>query len=351
MNRREFLTCAAAGAAMATVSNAGFAAAKAAKLKRPEGFLWADLLHFGMNMWGDWDRESEAAPEDQFKKHKAKKKKSGSRPHNRLRFDYTVWRELTAHMAGKGLNAVLVDVGEAVRWPRHPELAVTDSWSPEDFAKEMERLRSIGLEPIPKMNFSTCHDAWLKEYGHQVSSAKYYEVIADVVKDAYELFGKPRYIHLGYEEEFNDPHARTDEMWWHDLHYLVGKVESLGSRAWVWTDYPAWRPREKFIEQMPKSVLQSAWWYAEMVDLITCPDPRMFIKAGLFADLEKMGYDQVPCGSNYCTDKNIAEIVKTGDTVIKGGRLKGYLMTTWKSTTENNRKQLFDAVDQLAEFI
>ena len=75
MNRREFLTCAAAGAAMATVPNAGFAAAKAAKLKRPEGFLWADLLHFGMNMWGDWDRESETAPEDQFKKQKAKKPK------------------------------------------------------------------------------------------------------------------------------------------------------------------------------------------------------------------------------------------------------------------------------------
>ena len=102
---------------------------------------------------------------------------------------------------------------------------------------------------------------------------------------------------------------------------------------------------------MPKSVLQSAWWYAEMADLVTCPDPRMFIKAGLFADLAKMGYDQIPCGSNYCTDKNIAEIVKTGDTVVKDGKLKGYLMTTWKSTTENNRKALFDAVDQLAAFV
>jgi len=35
---------------------------------------------------------------------------------------------------------------------------------------------------------------------------------ADVVQDAYEMFGNPRFIHLGYEEEFNDRHARTDEM-------------------------------------------------------------------------------------------------------------------------------------------
>jgi len=60
------------------------------------------------------------------------------------------------------------------KWPRHPELGVSDSWEPERFVKEMERLRAIGLEPIPKMNFSTCHDAWLKDYGHQVSTPRYY---------------------------------------------------------------------------------------------------------------------------------------------------------------------------------
>jgi len=53
-------------------------------------------------------------------------------------------------------------------------LGVSDSWEPERFVKEMERLRAIGLEPIPKMNFSTCHDAWLKDYGHQVSTPRYY---------------------------------------------------------------------------------------------------------------------------------------------------------------------------------
>ena len=345
MDRRYFLTTLTAGAALAAATPAALAAAP--KKARPAGFLWADLLHFGMNMWGDWDRTSDVAPEDQFKKKGKKKETGGSKPQDHLRFDYETWRDLTAHMAEKGLNAVLVDVGEAVKWPRHPELGVSDSWEPDRFVKEMERLRALGLEPIPKMNFSTCHDAWLKEYGHQVSTPKYYEVVADVVQDAYEMFGKPRFIHLGYEEEFNDRHARTDEMWWHDLHYLVGKVESLGSRAWVWTDYPAWRPRERFVEQMPKSVLQSAWWYAEMVDLVTCPDPRMFIKAGLFADLEKMGYDQVPCGGNYCSDRNMAEIVRCGDAVVKGGRLKGYLTTTWKATIPKNRKALFDAVDQL----
>ena len=357
MNRREFLGTLTAGATLAATMPKALAAARKV---RPEGFLWADLLHFGMNMWGDFDGSTFEAPENAFGKAKeaaAKKKddpadgsgKSG--PQNHLRFDYETWKELTAHMAEKGLNAVVIDMGEAVKLPRHPELAVSDSWETDRFVKELDRLRGLGLEPIPKFNFSTTHDAWLKDCGHQVSTPKYYEVCADIVKDAYEIFGKPRLIHIGYEEEFGDKRARTDEMWWHDLHFLVDKVEALGARAWTWTDYPAWRPRERFIEQMPKSVLQSAWWYPEMVDLITCPDPRMFIKAGLFADLEKMGYDQVPCGGNYCTDKNMAEIVKLGDAVVKDGRLKGYLTTTWKATVAKHRKALFSAVDQMAELI
>jgi len=29
---------------------------------------------------------------------------------------------------------------------------------------EIARLKGLGLEPIPKLNFSACHDAWLKDY-------------------------------------------------------------------------------------------------------------------------------------------------------------------------------------------
>ena len=367
MNRRDFVKTMGVGAAAVTLPGCISMETESAKYARkigvvskprPEGFLWCDLVHFGANMWNDWDGTKFDAPEDQFRDNERrsidqapKDKFDANSPTDYLRFDYEVWKEVTQRMADRGLNSILIDVGEAIKWPRCPELAVSDSWEVDRFMKELDRLRSLGLEPIPKMNFSTCHDAWLKDYGHQISTPKYYEVCAGVIKDAYEIFGKPRFIHLGYEEEFHDKYARNDDMWWHDLHFLVGETEKLGSRAWVWTDYPVWRPREKFIEQMPKSVLQSAWWYPMMKELITCPDPVMFAKAGLFADLEKMGFDQVPCGGNYCTDKNMAEIVKMGDAVVKDGRLKGYLTTTWYPTIPKWRNRLLEAVDQVGELM
>ena len=348
MNRRDFLTTITAGATLAAV--APKALAKTPKVARAKGFAWAHLVHFGMNQWGDWDGARFDGPETQFQDAKRRNEAStqeASVPQNRLRFDYAVWKELTERMAAAGLNMIVIDMGEAVKLPSRPELAVADSWEVDRFKKELDRLRGLGLEPIPKYNFSATHDAWLKEYGHKMGQREYYDVTADVIRDACEIFGHPRYFHIGYEEEFGDRYERPDDLWWHDLYHLVDKVEKAGARAWAWTDYPAWRQPETFAKKMPRRVLQSAWWYAKMNDLIKCPDPRMFVKAGLFATLEKMGFDQIPCGSNWCCDVNMSEIVACGDAVVKGGRLKGYLMTTWRPTLPAHRRPLLESADLL----
>jgi len=350
MNRRDFLGAMTAGAALAATTPS--ALAKTPKKERSKGFAWAYLIHFGRNMWGDWDGTTFEAPENQFqqadrkeKPAEGKKKKSG--PLDYLDFDYDSWKTVTECMAKNGLNMVLIDMGEAVKLPSHPELAVKGSWEVDRFVKELDRLRALGLEPIPKYNFSACHDAWLKDYGHMMGQKKYYDVTADVIRDACEIFGNPRYFHIGWEEEFGDKYERPDDLWWHDLYHLVGAVEKGGARAWAWTDYPVWRPRETFVKKMPKSVLQSAFWYADIADLVTCPDPRQFQKAGLYAELEKMGYDQIPCGSNWCNDRNMAQTVRCGDAVVKGDRLKGYLTAPWKPTKAEWTKYHCDAADQM----
>ena len=55
------------------------------------------------------------------------------------------------------MNMVVIDLGEAIQYQSHPELAVKGSWPVEKFRKELARLRGMGLEPIPKLNFSTTH--------------------------------------------------------------------------------------------------------------------------------------------------------------------------------------------------
>ena len=270
-----------------------------------------------------------------------------------LRFDEAVWRRLTDRMVQKGFNAVVIDLGEGCAYPSHPELAVKGTWSVEKMRKELARLRSIGIEPIPKLNFSTCHDTWLKEYGRMVSTSEYYRVCADVIRDVCEIFDKPRLIHLGYDEEtFGNQckyaHAvvRQGELWWHDFNFFVQTVEKLGMRPWIWSD-KIWHGKDEFLGRMPKSVMQSNWYYRQWFDLETIPKERR-VHLESFLTLEKAGFDQIPCGSNWACDENIAGLVRFCRKNIAPERLKGFLMTTWGGTLPSCEAKLAKGIDLAA---
>ena len=270
-----------------------------------------------------------------------------------LRFDEAVWRRLTDRMAQKGFNAVVMDLGEGCVYPSHPELAVKGSWSAERLQKELARLRGMGLEPIPKLNFSTSHDTWLKEYGRMVSTPEYYKVCADLIRDVCEIFGRPRLFHLGYDEETMGNQVkyayaviRQGELWWHDFNFFVQTVEKLGMRPWIWSDF-MWRHRDEFLKRMPKSVMQSNWYYRQWFDFETIPKERK-VHLESFLTLEKAGFDQIPCGSNWACEENIAGLVKFCRKNIAPERLKGFLMTTWGPTLPNHEAKLLRGIDLAA---
>jgi len=60
-------------------------------------------------------------------------------------------------MVAKKMNMVIIDLGEFPVYPSHPELALPGSRSPDWIRGEVRRLKSLGLEPIPKLNFSAAH--------------------------------------------------------------------------------------------------------------------------------------------------------------------------------------------------
>lgn len=159
---------------------------------------WGALLHLGANMRDDFlddpdgwakSREDEVhRPNPMGPSEKPKR----SRYHSYLTCDDAIWKDNVDHCASEGLNTVFIDLGEGVCYPSHPELAVKGTWPVEKMRKELARIRSLGLEPVPKLNFSACHDSWLKEYHRMLSTREYYQVVADVIKDVVEMFDHPR---------------------------------------------------------------------------------------------------------------------------------------------------------------
>jgi hypothetical protein len=295
--------------------------------------IWANLLHLGYNMWGDWENPNLPWSPDYW----------AATPY--LRFDEDIWKTLTARMVEAGLNMVVIDLGEGVRYDSHPELAVKGSWSGKKLVKELARLRSIGLEPIPKLNFSTTHDIWLGEYERCVSSPIYYKVCADLIAEVCDLFDRPRFFHLGMDEEtaghqvnFIHVVSRQFDLWWHDLLFLAREVEKHGSRPWVWSD-DIWYHHDKFLETMPTSVVQSNWYYWDNYNRRR--DPR--VQAWL--DLDERGFDQIPTASIWKYDENLADMVRYLRPRLSSEHLLGFMQTPWHPTMPEFLDRHLRAID------
>ena len=352
MNRRDFIKASACAAA-------GMAAAANTTVIPPwtgKDPVHAVLLHLGHNMWCEWLPDGVKA-----------KIAESFQPDLKLRMKEELWRRVTDCMAEKKLNMLVIDIGEGLVYPSHPELAIEGSWTPDKLRGEILRLRAQGIEAIPKLNFSATHDGWLKHYHRMLTTPKYYEVVKDVIRDVAEIFQTPRFFHLGFDEETVGfaPHRnyfvmRAGDLWWHDFLYTVKCAEDCGCRAWVWSDYGWDHP--DYYKRCPKSVVQSNLYYDECMggfDLEKDTSPhRKRLKA--FWDLEAAGFDQIPCGTNWVghvrreknvgADDVIGKLVKLCRKVIPAQHRLGFLMAPWASCdTEANTMKNLRGVELFAE--
>jgi hypothetical protein len=289
-----------------------------------DNMIWAYLIHLGYNMWAESD-----AP---------KRSKYGNAS-DELRFDKEVWDEVLEYLVLSGANTIVIDLGEGIEYESHPEIAVKGAWSVEALRKELSKMRSMGLNPIPKLNFSAAHDEWLGEYARCVSSKKYYEVCNNLINEVIDIFDTPDLFHIGMDEEeyvyqkyYNYAVLRQGEYWWRDLYFYIDLIEKRGVRPWVWSDY-IWNHKEEFINKMPKSVLQSNWYYRSFDEEAEIER----IKISGYTLLEENGFDQVPGASVFSIPDNFLATVDYCRNIISRQRLKGFLQTVWAPTIKEDK--------------
>ena len=333
-SRREFLKTAAAGAAGATFGGCVSSSPVAARLAAPK-FMWAYLAHFGMKLW---ERRCH---------------------YTDLKVDDSMWQSLTERAAKIGVNTFVIDLAEGMTYPSHPELAVRGSWEPERMRDEIARLKKMGMVAVPKLNFSSSHDQWLGKWRPYLSTPEYFRVCSEIIRDVAEVFDESSLFHIGFDEEtyfiqnvnkFKYIRLRTGDLWWHDFLWFVAEVEKHGMRPWVWSDM-CWEHKDDFLARMPRTVLQSNWYYDKKFDLTWMKDKnRPMVET--YTTLEKAGFDQMPCGSTYSCRENFGKTIAHCRDLIKGGRLKGFLMAPWYyRTQEDKRGKIMESLDVMAEEI
>jgi len=285
--------------------------------------LWGYLVHLGYNMWEDHGAEHRLHPDERI----------DYPARTRLRCQEEAWDDYVEKLPAHGINLLVIDLGEGVRYESHPELAVEGSWSVEKLKKKLATIRKLGVEPVPKLNFSAAHDVWLGKYSRMLSTDIYYGVCRDLIAEIIEIFGHPRFFHLGMDEETyaHQQHllyavVRHGELWWHDLYFLVKEVEKRDVAAWVWSDY-LWNHEEEFLKKMPRSVIQSNWYYGT-----DFRNDVNYVKA--YLTLEKAGYKQIPTGSNHSHFENFGQTVEFCRQHLSSANLLGFLQTVWRPTVK-----------------
>ena len=309
-------------------------------MSQEKTFMWSYLLQLGSNMWNEEGNT------------RTREGRSNQDAYPVLRFDRKLWDFQVMELKKAGVNTLVIDLGEAMFFESHPELAVSGSWSHDRMRAEVERLKALGFEVVPKLNFSAAHDAWLKEYSRMLSTSIYYQVCSDVIKEVCDVF-KPKYFHIGMDEEtaahqvnYDFVAVRQFDLWWKDFYYLVNCVEREGARAWIWSDY-IWNHTDEFLRKMPKSVVQSNWYYSDLFTRDVCDDKRWH-RLECFEILGENGYDQVPAGSVFQKYENFDLLTNFCLDHISPDSLMGFMQTSWERVEGPWMHLQKDVVDTVA---
>lgn len=302
----------------------------------------------------------------------------GSKKYSEVQFDDEVWNYIVEEGAKSGINTIVLDVGDAVEFGSHPEIATKGAWTRTRVHKEIEKCRKHGISIVPKLNFATPHDIWLGEWHRKVSTPEYYRVCSDLIKEIYEIFEKPEYIHIGMDEE-DEKHVRKHELavyrqgdlFWHDIRFFVDCVKETGAKPWMWSCPLFDHPEEYKAHFDADEAVLSPWYYNAFRKEHWTPissreayvtyynegeyknmglefveeDPFLVNFRNVALPLMKEGYKYVPCAStcNKC-EYNTMELMEYFKDNAPDEQVVGFITSTWKSTEKENLDNIKDAL-------
>lgn len=278
--------------------------------------VWAYLIHLSTNMW---------------------KQHQDAGFSRQLTTEDETWDEIIDFLPSQGFNTVVIDVGDGMQYESHPEISVAGAWPKDKMKNKLDHIRSLGMTPIPKLNFSAGHDGWLGIYSYMISTPEYYRVCSDLIREVAELFGNPALFHLGMDEETAGNQAayglvrvRQKDLLWRDMNYLFNLCDQVGARPWVWSDHCC-RNREDFLKNMSRSVLQSNWYYGKIFRNPDGTYPDRDIE--VFEILDKAGFDQVlTCSVVFGNTKCAEQVMQLAKDVLTPEQVKGFIATPWYMT-------------------
>ena len=188
-------------------------------------------------------------------------------------FDMDVARAMVEELAAQKFNLLLLNVSDSVLYKRHPEFARSYSVPMKQVAALAAYARRLGLEVVPKLNFSrspiNCHNHWMRAPGEawhtHFEDEYYWKTAFDCIDEVMAACRPQRFFHVGMDED----HERSCAQYREALRVLRTGLKKRGLRMVSWSDSgldyasgQAYREKSEQAEQhLPRDCVRLLWNY------------------------------------------------------------------------------------------
>jgi hypothetical protein len=256
------------------------------------------------------------------------------------RFDLEVALELTEEAAAQGFNTLFIGVSDGVRYASHPEFRRGYSAPMKELAVLAARARQLGLDVVPKLNFSrsaiNCHNNWMRapdESWHLHFDDDYFwKTGFECIDEVIDACKPGRFFHVGMDED----HDRSYTQYVAAMRTLRAGLRTRGLRTVCWSDsaldYPSgqvYREKsERAEEELPHDTVRLLWNYWAV------PRREMRRISGLGHELWG------------APGKDVKHLRSFRDALLAAGGT-GMVMTRWIACRRPNRAELLGMIRTL----
>ena len=181
------------------------------------------------------------------------------------------------------INYVILQL-DKYQWESHPEISDPDNHcTAEDIRKLVALAKQYHITYIPlvpslgHMEFifrDPKNKAFAEDPNHPYAycplDERSYKLTYDLFNEAYDLFGRPGYFHIGHDEydmlgKFpTHPECKKlgkVELYYRDTKRLVEYLRQKGARTMIWADIVAKPGYRERIDELPKDIVMVDWHY------------------------------------------------------------------------------------------
>lgn len=245
-------------------------------------------------------------------------------------FDLDLGLEIIDTMSEVGLNLLVIDCADGVKYKSHPELARKYTVPMACLQKLVQRAEERKIEIVPKLNFSQGtegHNLWFRPHHDLFDSKDYWRIAFELMDELIKVCQPRHYFHIGMDEDFGRSHAQYIRA----ILTLRSGLKKRGVRPVIWNDSALAGTRyDVFAEKcmaaektIPKDVVQVPWCYGR-------PLPEI-IRRLAGEGFEVWG----------APGRSPDQVLKWKEAILRYGG-KGLLLTRWIPCRRSNRSDLLN---------